>query len=85
MKKASPLKSVKKSMASFMTARLSSARCEGGPGNPPLPTLKTEKKRAREREGGKRQSKPHHSLAALTQGSENQMLGDFAKRWPIDS
>ncbi len=45
MKKASPLKSVKKSMASFMTARLSSAHCEGGPGNPPFPTLKTEKER----------------------------------------
>lgn len=35
MKKASPLKSVKKSMVSFMTACLSSARCEGGPGKPP--------------------------------------------------
>lgn len=29
MKKASSLKSEKKSMASFMTTRLSSARCEG--------------------------------------------------------
>lgn len=29
-------------MASFMTARLSSARCEGGYTNPGRPTLKTE-------------------------------------------
>lgn len=27
-------------MASFMTTRLSSARCEGGPGNLPLPKVK---------------------------------------------
>lgn len=40
MKKASSLKSVEKSMASFMTTRLSSARCEGGPGNLPLPKVK---------------------------------------------
>lgn len=40
MKKASSLKSVEKSMASFMTTRLSSARCEGGPGNLPHPKVK---------------------------------------------
>lgn len=40
MKKASSLKSVEKSMASFMTTRLSSARCEGGPCNLPLPKVK---------------------------------------------
>ncbi len=72
MKKASPLKSAKKSMASFMTARLSSARCEGGPGNPPLPTLKTEKerekKRRREREREReRVENGQASLATLWQ------------------
>lgn len=75
MKKAYPLKSVKKSMASFMTARLSSARCEGGPGNPPLPTLKTEKKRARERvEKGK---------ASLTTLWQHLRRGQRIRCWVI--
>lgn len=64
MKKASSLKSAKKSMASFMTACLSSARCEGGLGNPPLPMLKTEKEREKERE---RVENGQASLATLWQ------------------
>lgn len=48
MKKASSLKSAKKSMASFMTTRLSSARCEGRLGNLPPPILKVKtRKKAR--------------------------------------
>lgn len=67
MKKASPLKSTKKSMASFMTTRLSSARCEGGPGNPPLTTLKTEK--GRENETGKESMLKTANLALPHLGS----------------
>lgn len=49
MKKDASLKSAKKSMASFMTTRLSSARCERGPWQSAPPPLKV-KTGKRERE-----------------------------------
>lgn len=79
-KRASPaLKSTKKSMASFMTARLSSARCEGGYSNPPLPTVK-------DGEGdrkwvGERSSSHPYLLEAFYQGVGSLVIFLFFFSW----
>lgn len=85
MKKASPLKSEKKSMASFMTARLSSARCEGGPGNPPLPMLKTEKEREQEIYIERKRERVENGQAILASLWQHLHRGQRIRSWLICS